>query len=369
MAKTLVDDKPAWRTGLNQPFENADRTYAALPDVTMSSSGANHAIPHSTQDLITVLERAAQARAEHDDAKAFAYYSRAIEIDPNRAEAWAGRADTSSRLDDALLSWAYACALSPTDSNFSTAMQKRVEEKIATSTFDQTASLTWLARAMAEVGLTSPAYRLVKRASELDERDQDAWLWRAGLTTDRRETVACLNHVLALNPGNTRAQAGLQWARASQSRSRDSSSADVKAAAELVTAGRELLPNGNKERAHAIFKRATEMDPTSAEAWLWRAGTAAEIDEALMCIEEALTIAPENRSALEARSWLRVKKLRQSMQTHATVPDLHRKSPALAPPVSARAGSHRLRNVLVLLVTALAVFLVAVVVILLHQVI
>lgn len=335
-------------------------------EATMSSNRTNDAIPNSRQTLIDVLERAAQARAENDNASAFAYYSRATELDPNQVEGWAGRAATTRQLDDALLSWTYACALAPDNSTFTAALNERVDEKIATTAVEQTASLLSLGRAMAEVGQKSSAYRLVKRATELDDKDPEAWLWRAGLTTDGKESVACLKRVLALDPSNARAQAGLQWTRAPHSPSQTTLSSDVQAATELVKSGRALLLKGSKASAHAMFEQATVMDPTSAEAWLWRASATAEVDEALMCIEKALAINPENRSALEARSWLRVKKLRQTMQSHATVPKTTRKEPAPARTPLAGAGTHRLRNALLVMLTILAVVAVALIFLLLR---
>lgn len=335
-------------------------------EATMSSSRANDAIPDSRQALIAVLERAAQARAENDNASAFAYYARATELDPNRAEAWAGRAATSSQLDDALLSWTYACALAPENSTFTASLQERVDEKIATTTTEQKASLLSLGRAMAEVGLKSPAYCLVKRATELDDKDLEAWLWRAGLATDGKESIACLKRVLALDPGNARAQAGLQWTRAPQSPSQATLSSAGQAAAELVTSGRDLLLKGSKARAYAMFEQATAMDPTNAEAWLWRASATTGVDEALMCIEKALAINPENRSALEARSWLRVKKLRQTMQSHAKSPNTTQKVPAPARAPSEGARDHRLRNGLVLVLTVLVILLVVLIFVILR---
>lgn len=328
-------------------------------EATMSSSRADDAIPDSRQTLIAVLERAAQARAENDNASAFAYYARATELDPNQVEAWAGRAATSSHLDDALLSWTYACALAPDNSTFTAALNERVEEKIATTTIEQRASLLSLGRAMAEVGQKSPAYGLVKRATELDDKDSEAWLWRAGLTIDGKESIACLKRVLALDPGNARAQAGLNWTRGPHSPSQAPLSSGVQGAAELVTSGRDLLLKGSKAQAYAMFEQATVMDPTSAEAWLWRASATTGVDEALMCVEKALAINPENRSALEARSWLRVKKLRGTMLSHATVPKTTRKEPAPVRAPSADASTHRLRNGLVVVLAILAVVVVA----------
>jgi tetratricopeptide (TPR) repeat protein len=330
-------------------------------EATMSSSRANDAISDSRQALIAALERAAQARAENDNASAFAYYARATELDPNQVEAWEGRAATSSQLDDALLSWTYACALAPENSTFTASLQERLDEKIAITTIEQKVSLLSLSRAMAEVGQKSPAYRLVKRATELDDKDPEAWLWRAGLAADGKESIACLKRVLALDPGNARARAGLQWTRAPHSPSQAPLSSAGQAATELVTSGRDLLLKGSKARAYEMFEQATTMDPTSVDAWLWRASATTGVDEALMCIEKALALNPENRSALEARSWLRVKKLRDTMQSHAKAPNAPRKEPAPTRTPLARVETHTLRNglivVLLILVVVLAAFI------------
>jgi Flp pilus assembly protein TadD len=48
---------------------------------------------------------------------------------------------------------------------------------------------------------------------EVDENNEQAWLWLAGAMDDPAETRICLENVLHLNPGNQRAAQGLDWLR------------------------------------------------------------------------------------------------------------------------------------------------------------
>lgn len=61
---------------------------------------------------------------------------------------------------------------------------------------------------VARAGDRATAYRLFVRALETDPRNEEAWLWRAGTSTDLAEALACLERVLEINPDNLRAQRG-----------------------------------------------------------------------------------------------------------------------------------------------------------------
>ncbi|MBN1936132.1 MAG: hypothetical protein JW934_15800 [Anaerolineae bacterium] len=54
------------------------------------------------------------------------------------------------------------------------------------------------------------ARQILRRVVELDEMNEQGWLWLSGVVEDR-EKITCLNHVLAINPRNKRAQAGLDY--------------------------------------------------------------------------------------------------------------------------------------------------------------
>jgi tetratricopeptide (TPR) repeat protein len=310
-----------------------------MPDVPGQTTGAvtpltllnESAATHPWEDLATVLWHAEEARAANDPTRAYAFYARATELDPNHALAWAGRAATTSDSDEAIVSWGYAHALAPDDTDARAGLDRRVEGKIEQSESAQVASLVSLGHTLAEVGQKPWAYRLFARATELDDTNEEAWVWRAGLTDDIKETLSCLNQALALNPENAQAQAGLQWALAQQASAPEPASpAASEQAAQLVEKGQRLLQEGDPPRAHALFQRATELDQKNEAAWLGRGNTAAEVDEALACMECVLAINPENESAKEARSWLRIKKLRESAKARAPVVS----PPARVPPIS-----------------------------------
>lgn len=264
-------------------------------------------------DLQTLLERANQARAENDPARANVLYTRATEVDPNSANAWRGRAETAVSLDDAIASWACTLALAPGDQTARDALDQKVIEKEATSDPTQVQSLIELGKTVGQLGQKPWAYRLFRRATELEDTNEEAWVWRAGLADDRKEMISSLNQVLALNPDNARAKTGLEWASALET-DKPAPPTTTEQAARLVEQGQELLEKGDKPRAHELFVQAAELDQRNEQAWLWRGSTTANVDEALTCMEQALAINPENESAREARSWLRVKKLRESAQ-------------------------------------------------------
>ena len=55
------------------------------------------------------------------------------------------------------------------------------------------------------------ARELLMQVVQLDEQNEQAWLWLSGVVESFDDRRVCLENVLALNPGNPRAQAGLRW--------------------------------------------------------------------------------------------------------------------------------------------------------------
>lgn len=269
------------------------------------------------EDVSAVLALGDQARAANDASRAFALYARATELDPKSARAWVGRAATSPSLDDAIKSWVYALSLAPADEEAKSALGRRIEERLHQSKLEDVGDLLNLGRILAEAGQKEFSHRLMVRATELDDTKEEAWIWRAGVANDSKEIISCLNQALALNPANVQAQAGLQWALSLQANTptpRDSNAAQQ--AAHLVEQAQQLLQKQDRQGAHELLQRACELDPTNETAWLWRGSTTTDVDEALTCMEHALVINPQNDSAREARSWLRVKKLREGAKAN-----------------------------------------------------
>jgi len=60
--------------------------------------------------------------------------------------------------------------------------------------------------AAARAGNRAEARALLMRALEADERNEQAWLWLAGIVTDPEEMRTCLENVLHLNPENAKAR-------------------------------------------------------------------------------------------------------------------------------------------------------------------
>lgn len=55
------------------------------------------------------------------------------------------------------------------------------------------------------------ARRLLMMVVSADARNESAWLWLAGVAETPKEAMECLNRVLAVNPANKQALAGMDW--------------------------------------------------------------------------------------------------------------------------------------------------------------
>jgi tetratricopeptide (TPR) repeat protein len=63
----------------------------------------------------------------------------------------------------------------------------------------------------AKAGRTQEARQALLRVTELDERNEQAWLWLSGVAESLEDRRVCMENVLAINPDNAHAQAGLRW--------------------------------------------------------------------------------------------------------------------------------------------------------------
>jgi tetratricopeptide (TPR) repeat protein len=64
--------------------------------------------------------------------------------------------------------------------------------------------------AAARAGRTDEARQKLMRVIELDEQNEQAWLWLSGVVESNADRRLCLENVLTLNPANTAAQKGLR---------------------------------------------------------------------------------------------------------------------------------------------------------------
>jgi tetratricopeptide (TPR) repeat protein len=62
-------------------------------------------------------------------------------------------------------------------------------------------------------GRREEARRLLMQVIERDEQNEQAWLWLSGAVEDPADQQIALENVLAINPNNSAARAGLEWLR------------------------------------------------------------------------------------------------------------------------------------------------------------
>lgn len=62
----------------------------------------------------------------------------------------------------------------------------------------------------------------------------------------------------------------------------------------LFKAGKEAARNGQKEKAHKLFRRAIEIDPYHEQVWLWLASVVETDEDRRVCFENVLQINPSN---------------------------------------------------------------------------
>ncbi len=63
----------------------------------------------------------------------------------------------------------------------------------------------------AKRGDKTTATDLLQQVVEVDERNEQAWLWLSGVVESPEDVQVCLENVLEINPNNARAAAGLSW--------------------------------------------------------------------------------------------------------------------------------------------------------------
>jgi tetratricopeptide (TPR) repeat protein len=75
---------------------------------------------------------------------------------------------------------------------------------------DQVAELLRRGITAAKAGRREDARQILLHIVELDERNEQAWLWLSGVVDARADRRVCLENVLAINPDNPHAQQGLR---------------------------------------------------------------------------------------------------------------------------------------------------------------
>ncbi len=139
----------------------------------------------------------------------------------------------------------------------------------------------------AQGGRRAEARTSLLRATELNPSSENAWLWLASISEYPEELLVFLNNVLDINPENARA---LEWRTAT----------NALLAKTLIQRGIDAAEEGQKDQAAEFFGKALEYDQQSALAWMWMASLSDSNEGKLLYLEKALSIDPENHSAIDA---------------------------------------------------------------------
>jgi tetratricopeptide (TPR) repeat protein len=139
----------------------------------------------------------------------------------------------------------------------------------------------------AQAGNRAQARTSLLRATELDPRNENAWLWLASISEYPEELLGFLNHVLEINPENQRAKEWKVATHALLSRT-------------FVQRGIDAAQENQKEFAAECFQTALEYDDRNAVAWMWMASLSDSPSVKVSLLEKALEVEPGNEAATTA---------------------------------------------------------------------
>jgi len=139
----------------------------------------------------------------------------------------------------------------------------------------------------AQNGDRDAARSLLARSTELDPKNEEAWMWLASVSDYPEELLAFLQNVLEINPSNERA---IEWQKATQSL----------LAKTFVQRGIDAHSQADVDRARQFFEQALSHDAQCEMAWFWLGSIASSVDERTQCLQRVLEIDPQNVEAQNA---------------------------------------------------------------------
>jgi len=103
----------------------------------------------------------------------------------------------------------------------------------------------------------------------------------------------------------------------------------------LLRAGIAAAKSGQRERARDLLMRVVEQDEENASAWLWLSDVVDSLDDREICLENVLTLDPDNDAARKGLAWVRKQKgIQAPFPTETIAPS----APVPEPPAVTRAG-------------------------------
>lgn len=147
----------------------------------------------------------------------------------------------------------------------------------------------------AQSGDRARARTALLRTTDLDPRNENAWLWLASISEFPEELLVFLTNVLDINPENARA---LEWTAATK----------TLLSKTFVQRGIDAAEENGDEFAVECFEKALEYDENNSLAWLWLASVSVSTEVKIKHLERVLEIDPENAEALSALETVRTEK-------------------------------------------------------------
>ncbi len=137
----------------------------------------------------------------------------------------------------------------------------------------------------AREGNRAEAKQMLRRVTEIEPKNENAWMWLASISEYPEELLGYLENVLSVNPNNTRA---VEW----------KNSTNALLAENFVQRGIDASKEGQKEFARQSFRQAVVLDEENETAWLWLASVSDSAEEKNSFLRRVLNINPENENAL-----------------------------------------------------------------------
>ncbi len=246
------------------------------------------------RDVHAWLMRGQSDLAELDFAQAYDSFCQAIRLDPQCADGWYGRAQSTAEWDEALRCYAHALMLRATWSEAYEALENQLNVKLGNCVPEDIPRLMSLAHYFAEAGLREYAQAIFRRVTEMSDTHEEAWLGRARTTVQLEESVECLERARELNASNAQTRAELE---ATGQRLKAEANA-------VVDEALKLAHEGAIDQAHLLFQQAARLDPTNDHAWLGCARTSGDLSRALEYVRQAMNVNPANEEAGDLCAWL-----------------------------------------------------------------
>jgi tetratricopeptide (TPR) repeat protein len=158
---------------------------------------------------------------------------------------------------------------------------------------------------MLALGDHKRAHVFFVRLVELNPKDARGWIGLSITGESLDEKIISLSYAQSLNSHHETRQ---QLHALIEQKIAHSGIADVPV---LIALGRTVSEVGQRAEAYHLLVRATELDPTNIDGWLWRASVAEQNVEMIQCFEQMLKLDPQNQIAKTGIAWIKQTKIKR----------------------------------------------------------